>query len=76
MSEVSNLSSDIQVPQWPCARLPVDDFHYSRDFHAYNTRNKDLLRLPLAKTTKYQSSFHYNGTMGLKRGMIYPTSLE
>ena len=39
----------------------LHDFHYSRDFHAYNTRNKDLLRLPLAKTTKYQSSFRYNG---------------
>ena len=39
----------------------LHDFHYSRDFHAYNTRNKDLLRLPLAKTTKYQTSFRYNG---------------
>ena len=37
------------------------DFHYAHDFHAYNTRSKDLLRLPLAKTTKYQSSFRYNG---------------
>ena len=35
---------------------------YSRDVHAYNTRNNDLriLRLPLATITKYQSSFHYN----------------
>ena len=39
----------------------LHDFHYSRDFHPYNTRNKDLLRLPLAKTTKYQTSFRYNG---------------
>ena len=39
----------------------LHDFHYSCDFHTYNTRNKDLLRLPLAKTTKYQSSFRYNG---------------
>ena len=39
----------------------LHDFNYSRDFHAYNTRNKDLIRLPLAKTTKYQTSFRYNG---------------
>ena len=39
----------------------LHDFNYSRDFHAYNTRNKDLLRLPLAKTSKYQSSFRFNG---------------
>ena len=39
----------------------LHDFHYSRDFRAYNTRNKDLLRLPLTKTTRYQSSFRYNG---------------
>ena len=39
----------------------LHDFHYSRDFHAYNTRNKDLLRLPLAKTTNCQTSFRYNG---------------
>ena len=30
-------------------------------FARLNTRNKDLLRLPLAKTNKYQSSFYYNG---------------
>ena len=39
----------------------LHDFNYSRDIHAYNTRNKDLIRLPLAKTTKYQTSFRYNG---------------
>ena len=39
----------------------MHDFHYSHNFHTYNTRNKDLLRLPLAKTSKYQSSFRYNG---------------
>lgn len=43
----------------------LHNFHYSHDFHfhPYNTRNKDLLRLPLtpAKTTKYQSSFRYVG---------------
>jgi hypothetical protein len=31
------------------------------EFHAYNTRHRDQLRLPLAKTTKYQNSFRYNG---------------
>ena len=39
---------------------PLHDFHYSRNFHRYNTRKKDLLRLPVAKTTKYQSSFCHN----------------
>ena len=39
----------------------LHDFHYSLDFHVCNTQNKDLLRLPLAKTSKYQSSFRYNG---------------
>ena len=39
----------------------LHDFHYSRDFNPYNTRNKDLLQLPLAKTTKYQTLFRYNG---------------
>ena len=31
----------------------LHEFNYSREFHAYNTRHKDQLRLPLAKTTKY-----------------------
>jgi hypothetical protein len=39
----------------------LHEFNYSREFHAYNTRHKDNLRLPLAKTTKYQNSFRYNG---------------
>ena len=39
----------------------LNEFNYSREFHAYNTRHKDQLRLPLARTTKYQSSFRYNG---------------
>ena len=40
---------------------PLYNFHYLHDFHLYNTQNKDILRLPLAKTTKYQSSSSYNG---------------
>ena len=39
----------------------LNEFNYSREFHAYNTRHKDQLHLPLARTTKYQSSFRYNG---------------
>ena len=39
----------------------LHEFNYSREFHAYNTRHRDQLRLPLAKTTKYQNSFRYNG---------------
>ena len=38
----------------------LDDFHSSEQTHNYNTRNKDLIRLPLAKTTKFQTSFKYN----------------
>ena len=38
----------------------LDDFHSSEQIHNYNTRNKDLIRLPLAKTTKFQTSFKYN----------------
>ena len=45
----------------PAPAYLLHDFHYSRDSRIYNTRNKDLLWLPLAKTTKYQSSFRYNG---------------
>ena len=28
---------------------------------AYNTRHRDLLRLPLARTTKYQGFFRFSG---------------
>ena len=38
----------------------LDDFHSSEQIHNYDTRNKDLIRLPLAKTTKFQTSFKYN----------------
>ena len=37
------------------------EFSHSRDFHSYNTRNRDSLRLPLARTTKYQASFRFRG---------------
>ena len=30
----------------------LDDFHSSEQIHNYDTRNKDLIRLPLSKTTK------------------------
>ena len=40
----------------------LNEFSHSRDFHSYNTRHRDLLRPPLAKTTKYQGSFKFSGT--------------
>ena len=39
----------------------LHNFSYSSDFHTYNTRHKDQLRLPLAWTKKYQTPFQYNG---------------
>ena len=39
----------------------LNHFSFSRDYHSYNTRHKDLIRMPLAKTSKFQSSFKYNG---------------
>ena len=39
----------------------LNEFRFSSDIHNYNTRNKDLIRVPRAKTTKYQSSFPCNG---------------
>ena len=38
-----------------------DEFHRSGEFHKYNTRARDLLRPPTARTSKYQSSFRING---------------
>ena len=38
----------------------LDYFHSSEQNHNYDTRNKDLIRLPLAKTTKFQTSFKCN----------------
>ena len=43
---------------WPGFRT---EFSHSRDFHSYNTRHRDLLRLPLARTTKYEGSFRFSG---------------
>ena len=39
----------------------LNEFSHARDFHSYNTRHRDLLRLPLARTTKYQGSFRFSG---------------
>ena len=33
----------------------IDEFSHSPDSHSYNTRHRDLLRLPLARTTKYRA---------------------
>ena len=38
-----------------------NEFSHSRDFHSYNTRHRDLLLLPLARTTKCQGSFRFSG---------------
>ena len=35
---------------------------YARYFHSYNKRHRDLLRPPLARTTKYEGSFAFSGT--------------
>ena len=42
--------------------LKCYEFSHARDFHSYNTRHRDLLRLPLAWRTKYQGSFRFSGT--------------
>ena len=39
----------------------LSNFQRSQEFHMYNARCKDFLRLPRAKTTKYQGSFRING---------------
>ena len=39
----------------------LTEFRHAHQIHTYNTRHRDLLRLPLAKTVKYQGSFRYNG---------------
>ena len=39
----------------------LTEFKHALQFHTYNTRHRDLLRLSLAKTTKCQGSFRYNG---------------
>ena len=39
----------------------LSDFTQAKKYHTYKTRHRDLIRLPLAKSTKYQGSFRYNG---------------
>ena len=39
----------------------LNELSHGRDIHSYNTRHRDLFRLPLARTTKYQSSFRFSG---------------
>ena len=39
----------------------LNEFSHARDFRSYNTRHRDFLRLPLARTTKYQGSFRFSG---------------
>ena len=39
----------------------LNEFSHAHDFHSYNTRHRDFLRLPLAQTTKYQGSLRFSG---------------
>ena len=39
----------------------LNDISHAHDFPSCNTRHRDLLRLPLARTTKYQGSFRFSG---------------
>ena len=39
----------------------LSEFRDAYQVHSYNTRSRDLLRPPFAKTTKYQGSFRLNG---------------
>ena len=39
----------------------LTEFRHAHFFHGYNTKSRDLLRPPFAKTTKYQGSFRING---------------
>ena len=51
----------------------LHEFRFANEIHAYNTRNRDLLRLPLARTKKYQGSFRYNGA---KTWNLLPSSFR
>lgn len=56
----------------------LDDFHSSEQIHNYNTRNRDLIPLPLARTTKFQTSFKYNAAKSwntLPRNLHHDQSL-
>ena len=39
----------------------LTEFRHAHQIHTYDTRHRDLLRLTLAKTVKYQGSFRNNG---------------
>ena len=39
----------------------LSEFRHAHLFRGYNTKSRDLLRPPFAKTTKYQGSFRING---------------
>ena len=39
----------------------LSEFRHAHLYHDYNTRSRDLLRPPFAKTAKYQGSFRING---------------
>ena len=39
----------------------LSEFRHAHLFHGYNTRSRDLLRPPFAKTLTYQGSFRING---------------
>ena len=39
----------------------LNEFSQSPDFRSYNKRHRDLLRLLLARTTKYKGSFRFSG---------------
>ena len=56
----------------------LDDFHSSEQIHNYDTRNKDLICLPLARTTKFQTCFKYNAAKSwntLPRNLRHDQSL-
>ena len=40
----------------------LNELSRSREYHSYHTRHRDLLRLTLGRTSKYQGSFRYSGT--------------
>ena len=48
-------------PHGLAAAYLLNELIHARDFHSYNTRHRDLLELPLARTTKYQGSFRFSG---------------
>lgn len=45
----------------PSCTILVNEFRHVHKIHSHFTRQRDQLRLPLAKTTKYQDSFRING---------------